>query len=171
MKKNASSRKPTEGNYDKLYSRHEFLRGLSLSAAGSVLLNPLVGKLSAEVKGHSQPMRLLFVIEGNGCPPNQVHPTNLNLTPIGKRLQTVEESFQAKDLPKALKPVSDYANRMLILQGISGRICGGGHSTYFGALGCFNTREGKHVLGPTLDYELGRHNETLFKNISLGISQ
>ena len=60
---------------------------------------------------------------------------------------------------------------MLILQGISGRICGGGHSTYFGALGCFNTREGKHVLGPTLDYELGRNNETLFKNISLGISQ
>ncbi|MEN9023008.1 MAG: DUF1552 domain-containing protein, partial [Verrucomicrobiales bacterium] len=58
-----------------------------------------------------------------------------------------------------------------ILQGISGRICGGGHSTYFGALGCFNTREGKHVLGPTLDYELGRQNETLFKNISLGISQ
>ena len=171
MEKKAFSNKSAESSHARLYSRHEFLRGLSLSAAGSVLLNPLVGKLSAEVEGRSQPTRLLFVMEGNGCPPNQVHPTNLNLAPIGKRRQTVEESFQAEDLPNALKPVSDYADRMLILQGISGRICGGGHSTYFGALGCFNTREGKHVLGPTLDYELGRNNETLFKNISLGISQ
>ena len=153
------------------YSRNEFLRGLSLSAAGSVLIQPLLGKLSAEVNGRTHPTRFLFVMEGNGCPPNQVHPTNLNFTPIGKRKQTIEETFKAEHLPRALQPVKDFADRMLILQGISGRICGGGHSTYFGALGCFNTREGKHVLGPTLDYELGRHNETLFKNISLGISQ
>ena len=153
------------------YSRSEFLRGLSLSAAGSVLIDPLLGKLAAEVEGGTQPPRFLFVLEGNGCPPNQVHPTNLNLTPIGKRKQTVEERFDAEHLPRALQPVSDYVERMLILQGISGRICGGGHSTYFGALGCYNTREGKHILGPTLDYELGRHNKTLFKNIALGISQ
>ncbi len=148
MEKKTFSNKPVKSSHAILYSRHEFLRGLSLSAAGSVLLNPLVGKLSAEVQGRSQPTRILFVMEGNGCPPNQVHPTNLKLAPIGKRQQTVEESFQAEDLPNALKPVTDYADRMLILQGISGRICGGGHSTYFGALGCFNTREGKHVLGP-----------------------
>jgi hypothetical protein len=158
-------------NAPHLYSRQEFLRGLSLSAAGSVLLNPLVGKLAAEVEGRPQPTRFLFVMEGNGCPPNQVHPTNLKLTPRGKRTQTVEETFEVGHLPRVLQPVKDYVNRMLILQGISGRICGGGHSTYFGALGCFNTREGKHVLGPTIDYELGRSSPTLFKNISLGISQ
>ena len=77
MEKKAFSNKPPESRHARLYSRHEFLRGLSLSAAGSVLLNPLVGKLSAEVEGRSQPTRLLFVMEGNGCPPNQVHPTNL----------------------------------------------------------------------------------------------
>lgn len=162
MKKSSSPR---------LYSRNEFLRGLSLSAAGSVLIQPLLSRLSAEVNGHAQPTRFLFVMEGNGCPPTQVHPTNLGLKPIGKRQQTIEETFKAEHLPRALQPVKDYADHMLILQGISGRICGGGHSTYFGALGCFNTREGKHIIGPTLDYELGRQNETLFKNISLGISQ
>lgn len=152
-------------------TRKEFLRGVSLSAAGSVLLNPLIGRLHAEVEGRGQPTRFLFVLEGNGCPPNQVHPTNLTLTPMGERKQTVEEKIDSNHLPVALQPVSDYVNRMLILQGISGRICGGGHSTYFGALGCFNTREGKHILGPTLDYELGCQNATLFKNIVLGISQ
>lgn len=171
MKKKAFSPNRSTANHSRLYSRSEFLRGLSLSAAGSVLINPLIGKLSAELAGRQQPTRFLFVMEGNGCPPNQVHPTNLNLTPIGKRQQTVEEKFEGKHLPRALQPVKDYADRMLILQGISGRISGGGHSTYFGALGCYNTREGKHVLGPTIDYELGRRNPTLFKNIALGISQ
>jgi hypothetical protein len=171
MNKKASQPKHSAASYPRLYTRKEFLRDLSLSAAGSVLLNPLIGKLYADVEGREQPTRFLFVLEGNGCPPSQVHPTNLTLSPIGERKQTVEEKIDPEHLPQALQPVADYVNRMLILQGISGRICGGGHSTYFGALGCFNTREGKHILGPTLDYELGRQNATLFKNIVLGISQ
>ena len=171
MKKKAAQHQQSMTGYPGLLTRKEFLRGVSLSTAGSVLLNPLIGKLYAEVEGRNQPTRFLFVLEGNGCPPNQVHPTNLSLTPIGERKQTVEEKIDPAHLPVALRPVSDYVNRMLILQGISGRICGGGHSTYFGALGCFNTREGKHILGPTLDYELGRQNATLFKNVVLGISQ
>jgi len=171
MKKKTSQPSRSAATYSSLHTRREFLRGLSLSAAGSVLLNPLIGRLYAEVEGREQPTRFLFVLEGNGCPPIQVHPTNLTLTPIGERKQTVEEKIDPKHLPKALQPVTDYVNRMLILQGNSGRICGGGHSTYYGALGCFNTREGKHVLGPTLDYELGSQSATLFKNIVLGISQ
>lgn len=154
-----------------LYSRSTFLRGLSLSAAGSVLIHPVLGKLHAEAEGRTQPSRFLFVLEGNGCPPNQIHPTNLTLQPMGKRKQTVEETFGAGDLPRALKPVSTYVDRMLILQGISGRIAGAGHSTYYGALGCYNTRDAKHILGPTVDCELGRRNPALFENIVLGISQ
>ena len=46
MKKSTSS--------PRLYSRNEFLRGLSLSAAGSVLIQPLLSKLSAEVNGRAQ---------------------------------------------------------------------------------------------------------------------
>lgn len=152
-------------------TRKQFLKGLTLSAAGTVLIDPLLGKLQAEVAGQGQATRFLFVLEGNGCPPEQVHPANLKYVPLGQRTQTTEEKIDAAHLPKALQPVKDYVDRMLILQGISGRICGGGHSTYYGALGCFNTREGKHVLGPTLDYELGRSNKTLFQNIVLGISQ
>lgn len=171
MKQKSNQQQKTLAGRPGFLTRKEFLRGVSLSAAGSVLLNPLIGRLHAEVEGRQQPTRFLFVLEGNGCPPNQVHPTNLTLTPMGERKQTVEERIDSNHLPVALQPVSDYVNRMLILQGISGRICGGGHSTYFGALGCFNTREGKHILGPTLDYELGRQHATLFQNIVLGISQ
>jgi hypothetical protein len=155
----------------RLYSRGEFLRGLSLSVAGSVLIGPLLRKLYAEVEGHVQPARFLFVLEGNGCPPNQIHPTNLNLQPMGKRERTVEERFGAGDLPRALQPVSKHVDRMLILQGISGRIAGAGHSTYYGALGCYNTRDAKHILGPTVDCALGIRNPALFENIVLGISQ
>ncbi len=61
--------------------RREFLRTLNLSVAGSVLLHPLLKKLHAEVEGREQPARFLFVLEGNGCPPNQIHPSNLNLQP------------------------------------------------------------------------------------------
>ncbi|MEM7234263.1 MAG: DUF1552 domain-containing protein, partial [Planctomycetota bacterium] len=158
-------------NAPHVYSRSEFLRGLCLSGAGSILVSPLLRKLSAEVAERKPPTRFLFVLEGNGCPPEQVHPTNLELADLGKRKRTIEEKIARGHLPRSLKPVADYVDRMLLLQGISGRICGAGHSTYFGALGCYNTREGKHVLGPTLDYELGRKQNTLFKNIVLGISQ
>ncbi|MFT4546719.1 MAG: hypothetical protein ACI8XO_002377 [Verrucomicrobiales bacterium] len=152
------------------YTRKQFLKGICLSAAGAALLDPLLGKLHAEVEGQAQATRFLFVLEGNGCPPEQVHPGNLKFVPRGERKQTTEEKIDAEQLPRALQPVKDYVDRMLILQGASGRVCGGGHSTYYGALGCFNTREGKHVLGPTLDYLLGQANSTLFKNIVLGIS-
>lgn len=169
MKKRALHR-PTVPDHT-LYSRSAFLRGLSLSAAGSVLIHPLLSKLYAEAEGDAQTTRFLFVLEGNGCPPNQVHPTNLTLQPMGKRPQTVEESFEAEDLPRALKPVANYVDRMLVLQGISGRVAGAGHSTYYGALGCYNTRDAKHILGPTVDCALGSRDPRLFETIVLGISQ
>ena len=95
MKQKSNQQQKTLAGRPGFLTRKEFLRGVSLSAAGSVLLNPLIGRLHAEVEGRQQPTRFLFVLEGNGCPPNQVHPTNLTLTPMGERKQTVEERIDS----------------------------------------------------------------------------
>jgi hypothetical protein len=59
---------------------------------------------------------------------------------------------------------------MVILQGLNGQVCGGGHSTSHGALGAYNTRDGKVVHDATVDCVLGRQAATVFENVVLGIS-
>jgi len=153
-------------------SRRSFLKGLSLSAAGSMYLGPALSQMLQAAEGTArQRPRFLFVLEGNGLPPEQLHPQNLTFTPRENREQYQEFAIEAESLPASLQPVKDYADRMLILQGINGEVCGGGHSTSHGALGAYNSREGRAVHEATVDCVLGANAGTIFENVILGISQ
>jgi hypothetical protein len=117
----------------------------------------------------SRRTKYLFVVEGNGLPQRQIHPASVPFIPLGSR-ETYRE-FKLKDLPPALQPVGDYMDRMCILQGITGRMCGGGHSNDQGTLGSYNARDGKLISGPTIDYLLGaRNRDRVFENVVLGIN-
>ena len=155
-------------------NRRQFLNGLSLGAGG-LLLNPLVSQLRAEAAGigKSNP-RFVFVVEGNGLSPNQICPEEIKFVGREKRAKYEEFALKGTTMPLSLEPVSKYLDKLTIIQGLSGRIAGGGHSNDFGALGAYAAKGGVGNSGKpadaTIDYALGAANPGIFPSINLGIS-
>ncbi|PQO25663.1 hypothetical protein C5Y96_22850 [Blastopirellula marina] len=156
---------------DTIHARRRFLKGLSLGLGGATYLAPMLSSLALAAEGvERRTPRFLFVLEGNGLPPTQLHPKNLPYVAREDRQQLTSHPLQADQLPTSLQPMKKYVDRMVVLQGINGEVCGGGHSTSHGALGAYNTRDGKIIHDATIDYVLGRNAQTIFDHIVLGIS-
>lgn len=152
-------------------ARRKFLKSLSLGACGATYLMPMLGNLALAAEGiERKSPRFLFVLEGNGLPPTQLHPRNLPFVEREDRKQLAIHTLEEEQLPASLKPVAKYTDRMVVLQGINGEVCGGGHSTSHGALGAYNTRDGKVIHDATIDFVLGRKANTVFDHLVLGIS-
>lgn len=152
-----------------LPSRRTFVKGLTLGPAGTVL-GPMLNRVALAADGRLPPPRFVFAVEGNGVPPKQVHPTGLDFVPREKRDKAVSHSLAKLELPPALAPVAEFKDRLAVIQGLSGRMCSGGHSSDHGALGAFHATHGRAVLGPTVDGVLGRAHPGIFPNVVLGIS-
>lgn len=155
-------------------TRRNLLKGFSLGAGGLVL-SPLVQQLQAHAAGTSKlPQRFVFVVEGNGLPPKQIQPVGIKREKISKRDKLVVESLKNHKLPKAIDPVSAWKDKVTIVQGLSGKIAGGGHSNDFGALGCYSAKGGVGNSGmpiaETIDVALGKKLGGIFKQVGLGIS-
>jgi hypothetical protein len=156
-------------------TRRDALKGLSLGAGG-ILLSPILKQIQAQAAGTADlPQRFVFVVEGNGLPPNQIQPLGLARAKRNEeRNKVVRESLAAYDLPKAIEPLAPWKDRLTIVQGLSGKICGGGHSNNFGALGCFNSNGGVGnsglPQGETIDAALGKRLGGIFPLVGLGIS-
>jgi hypothetical protein len=150
--------------------RRTFFRGATLGA-GSVLLAPFLRTLEAATPA-KKPMRFVFVMEGNGFSPAQAQPVTI---PRAKHshgqtnIDALEDvALAGHELPASLAPLAPLQDRLTILQGMSGRICGGGHSNNFGALGCYSAKAG--AAGETIDMALARALPAVFPQIGLGIS-
>lgn len=155
-------------------SRRDFLKGVSLGT-GSLVLGPVVQQLEAQAVGTAAAAkRFVFVLESNGLPWQQIQPVGLNRAKNDKERDRQDTSLQGHDLPTALEPVSAWKNRVTIIQGLSGKVCGGGHSNNFGALGCFNAKGGVGnsgtPAGETIDVALGKKLGGIFEQVGLGIS-
>src|SRR3954447_21245207 len=135
--------------------RRDALKGISLSA-GSVLLAPLLTRLQAQAAGKPvTAKRFVFVVESNGVPPQHLLPSGVQRKLRGPQL--IDLALKDRELPFSLQAVKAWKDRLTIVQGLSGRVCGGGHSNNFGALGCFPTRgESTAILGETDDGALAR---------------
>jgi hypothetical protein len=160
-----------------LFDRRHVLKGMGLSA-GATLLAPILARLEAQAAG--EPMkakRFVFVVESNGVRPEQLAPSGIERKPREQRplngpADFLDVSLVDKELPFSLEPVSGWKNKLTIVQGLSGRICGGGHSNNFGALGCFPTPgESKRIVGETIDGALAKQLGGIFPHIGLGISK
>ncbi|MGF1583176.1 MAG: DUF1552 domain-containing protein [Gemmataceae bacterium] len=155
-------------------NRRDALKGVSLGA-GTMVLAPLVQKLEAHAAGRAQsPKRFLFVVEGNGLPWQQIQPVGINRSRrTSDRNQLVNMPLGEHALPQALEPINAWKDKVTIVQGLSGRICGGGHSNNFGALGVYDSQGGVgHCgtpVGETIDVALGKKLGGIFKQVGLGM--
>ncbi len=157
--------------------RRDALKTLGLSA-GATFLAPVLSRIEAQAAGKPvTAKRFVFVVESNGVRPEQLAPSGVTRRPREQRELNGPEEFidvalKDKDLPFSLEPVTAWKDKVTIVQGLSGRICGGGHSNNFGALGCFATRgESKNILGETIDGALAKAVPGIFPHIGLGISK
>lgn len=156
-----------------IITRRSAIKGLTLGA-GATLLSPVLSQLTAHAAGAASvaKKRFVFVMEGNGLNPLQVQPTMIPRAkhPYGHTNNDVLEdiALAGHELPEAIAPLKPLQDQLTILQGMSGRICGGGHSNNFGALGCYSSKAG--VFGETIDIALARAVPGIFPQIGLGIS-
>ena len=152
--------------------RRDALRGLTLGAGG-LLLSPILSQVAAQAAGGAaaKPMRFVFVVEGNGVTPDQVQPKNIPIKRNNGHNMSdglIDKPLDADQLPFALEPVKAFKDRMTVIQGLSGRVCGGGHSNNFGALGVYSSKAG--AAGETIDAALAKALGSVFPHVGLGIS-
>lgn len=155
-------------------NRRQILRGLSLGA-GSLVLGPVVAQLEAHAAGQTpRPKRFVFVLEGNGVNPEQVQPAGIPRKKQQDRDTLIDCPLADHQLPFALEPLAPFKSRLAIIQGLSGRVCGGGHSNNYGALGCFNARgtagSSGAPSGETIDAALAKALPGIFPHVGLGIT-
>jgi hypothetical protein len=154
-------------------TRRDFVKGLTLGA-GATLLSPLLTQIAAHAAGDSSAIRkrVVFVMEGNGLSPFQVQPLSIPRAKHSHGHNNAEKledlALAGHELPEAIAPLKPLQDRMTIIQGMSGRICGGGHSNNFGALGCYSAKAGP--AGETVDLALARALPAIYPQIGLGIS-
>ncbi|MGB8852249.1 MAG: DUF1552 domain-containing protein [Pirellulales bacterium] len=164
---------------------------LKTLATGSVapFLEPLVARAEAEASGR-RPMRFVFLIEGNGLHPAQIQPVGIErkfgLIPhikeitdtgflLGRQISAadslVDEPLSGSDvsLPPSIAPLDRHRDRLTIIQGMSGRICGGGHFNAFGALGCYPQQAGAKDV--TIDAALAKAHPGVHQHVALGFQQ
>ena len=163
-----------------LINRRQALKGLS-GCISVPLLMPFVNRLEAELRGEL-PCRFLFVIKSSGLTPSELVPKNLipeyikpaeekgwpNTLKQSERL--IDLPLAGLDLPNSLEPLTPYKNQLTILQGLSGKMCRGGHSAWYGALGCYHTgNEGSpgRAASATIDGALANALPSIFPHVGL----
>ena len=162
-------------------TRRDFLRKTGLGV-GSLVLGPVLQQLHARADGQgpSAP-RFVFVVESNGVRPEQMAPSGIKRKPRHQRAfngpaEFLDVPLTNRELPYSLEPIKRWKDKVTIVQGLSGKVCGGGHSNNFQALGAFGAGRGQSgestaVLGPTIDGALAGQLGGIFPHIGLGISK
>ncbi len=161
-------------------TRRSMLKGVALGSGGLVL-TPLISQLSAQAAGTTTiPQRFVFVIKGSGLTPGAIVPTNLvNDLVVQKKSYIAGEGYNSgiqlkendrlknislKDatFDKSMKALKPFQDRVMILQGLSGNMVTGGHSSFHGAMSCV-----KHGMAETIDHELSRIYPAVFPHLRL----
>lgn len=159
---------------------------LKTAAAATVspLLLPFLQRVEAEAAGAlaTVPRRFLFVVKCSGLTPAELVPTTLaaGLTQPGSEQGWPDElkpsdslldvSLAEHELPDSLAPLNDHRDHLTILQGLSGKMCRGGHSAWYGAMGCYHTgSEGNpgRAASATVDGRLAKALPSIFPHVGL----
>jgi hypothetical protein len=140
--------------------------------AGATLLNPMVQRVRANAEGRTPAPRFVFVLQSNGFDAIQACPETLPFAPYAEREKFETFDLTQHTLPPGLAPLERHQKRVTVLQGLSGKCTGGGHSTWSGALGQFRLSgaNNESPLGVTIDYQLGRTVPGILPWIGVGMS-
>ena len=148
-------------------TRRNLLRGLSLGA-GSCLINPFVEQVRAQAEGavDQVPTRFVFVVKSSGIVPSGITPSKF------EQKGPCNESLLDAELPPSMSPLEPFKNQLSMVQGLSGKMCRGGHSSWFGAMGVYMTG-GEHnrgaILRATVDAELAKLAPAPFNHVGLAV--
>jgi hypothetical protein len=148
-----------------MLSRRSILRGASLGA-GSMALSPFVRHLEMldrEPLHRQLPRRFVFVVKGSGLQGDFLEPGGLSR----KTDQLIDEGLAGKELPESLVPLEPFRDRLTILQGLSGKMCTIGHSSFYGALGAYKATGQTPPTGPTIDGFLSEKFPSVFNHVGL----
>ena len=144
--------------------RRTVLKGVSLGAGG-VVLQPFLNALAAEAAGETPPLRIIFLMQGNGLWRHHIQPKDVK---GGKSDRLIDLPLADLELPEPLAPLAPFKNRLGIIQKLSHKISGGGdHGKQYGALGCFNWRRGP--LGQTIDHAIAAARPSVIPVVGLGL--
>ncbi len=153
-------------------TRRDFLKKSGLGV-GALALAPVLQQIEARAAGIApKTPRFVFVVESNGIPPQQMAPSGIERKPrrqqpLNGPAEFLDVSLKDRELPYSLQPISQWKDKLTIIQGLSGKVAGGGHSNNFQALGAFGAGRGASgessaILGPTIDGALAKHLGGIF---------
>ena len=151
-------------------TRRQMLKGLSLGA-GSMLLSPMIQRVMANAEGKQRPPRFVFVLQSNGFDAVQACPESIPFQKYADREKFESIDLAQHKLPKGLAALEPLKSKTTIVQGLSGRCTGGGHSTWGGSLGQYRISGAN--LSPqniTIDYQLGQAVPGILPWIGVGMA-
>jgi hypothetical protein len=175
-------------------SRRQILRNATLlpaSAAISPLLMPAVQHARAQANGDAPPLRFVFVVKSSGLTPAELVPKEIykervhvgNASPSGDSYKQalslkasdtlIDQSLKKSTLHESLAALTPFKNQMAIVQGLSGKMCKGGHSSWIGAMGCYRAggeHDSGNIIGPTIDGVLAKNRPGIFPHVGLALS-
>jgi hypothetical protein len=132
----------------------------------------MIQRVMADAEGVKTPPRFVFVLQSNGFDAIQACPESIPFQKYADRERFETFDLAQHALPKGLAPLEKQKQRVTVLQGLSGKCTGGGHSTWSGALGQFRLSgaNNQDPLGVTIDYRLGQANPGILPWIGVGMS-
>ena len=151
-------------------NRRQMLKGLSLGA-GSMLLSPMIQRVMANAEGKERPPRFVFVLQSNGFDAVQACPESIPFQKYADREKFESIDLTQHKLPKGLAALEPLKSKTTIVQGLSGRCTGGGHSTWGGSLGQYRISGAN--LSPqniTIDYQLGQAVPGILPWVGVGMA-
>ncbi|HAW99476.1 MAG TPA: hypothetical protein DCX67_13155, partial [Opitutae bacterium] len=107
--------------------------------SGSMLLPTMAQRIMANAEGRTSAPRFVFVIQSNGFDAVQACPDGIPFQKYEDREKFEDIDLSEHKLPKGLAPLEELKSKTTILQGLSGRCTGGGHSTHGGCIGLYRT--------------------------------
>ena len=97
-----------------------------------MLLPPMAQRILANAEGKTSAPRFVFVVQSNGFDAVQACPESIPFQKYEDRDKFETFDLAEHKLPKGLAPLEELKSKTTILQGLSGRCTGGGHSTWGG---------------------------------------
>ena len=167
------------------------LKGVSLGTSGLVLA-PLAGQLAAHAAGTSgKTQRFVFVVKSSGLTPADVVPKafDAELTTKGKSIKAgdnyttgnqlkhatklINRSLVHLELHDSMKSLEPFRDKLMILQGLSGQMVNGGHTSGYGAMSCMRGNGGSNGSGKpvaeTIDSMMARAFPSPFNHVGFAM--
>ena len=127
-------------------------------------MSPIFGGTNLYARGAaaSQPKRFIFVMKSSGLTPSELVPRDYTDVYSDKGDGKFHDlTLQGKTLSDSLMPLTPFTDQLTIMQGLSAKVCGGGHYCHHGFLahrgGNGDLSASKPAAGVTIDTVLGNH--------------